>query len=163
MCEVGILLSHCWQAGSARPYNSPSAQAPGAAVLSERVLATRGLQTFFSFKTFTHLDVTPGSRSLVPEHGSGIIKPSVGEMSWQTAGLGDGFLWKVRRRYRKLPTSLQLKRPTSILSTLYTVISVHYVSVPQYCTTRCLSISTTDKKVQTCQLRLLRLISVWNI
>lgn len=50
MCEVGILLSHCWQAGSARPYNSPSAQAPGAAVLSQCVLASRGLQTFFSFK-----------------------------------------------------------------------------------------------------------------
>ncbi|KAI3364907.1 hypothetical protein L3Q82_000932 [Scortum barcoo] len=29
----------CWQAGSARPYNSPPAQAPGAAVLSRRVLA----------------------------------------------------------------------------------------------------------------------------
>lgn len=71
MCEVGILLSHCWQAGSARPYNSPSAQAPGTAVLSERVLATRGLETFVSSKLSLIWMSLLGAKDWFPSTGAG--------------------------------------------------------------------------------------------
>ncbi|MEQ2175950.1 hypothetical protein GOODEAATRI_022980, partial [Goodea atripinnis] len=63
MCEVGILLSRCWQR---RPHNSPPAQALGAAVLSESAVASRGLQTRFTFKLSLMWKLHPGATAWFP-------------------------------------------------------------------------------------------------
>lgn len=57
-CEVGILLSCSWWRC---PHNSPPAQASGAAVLSESTVASRGLQTRFTFKLSLMWKLLPGA------------------------------------------------------------------------------------------------------
>ena len=112
-----------------RPYNSPSARAPGAAVLSVRSSGNLRSANFPRLQTFPHLDVTPGSRcSGFPERRSGIIKPSIGEMGWQTAGVGDGFMWEVRKHGGKSSQQASVYTAVSPPSTFCSVISLLYTN-----------------------------------